>query len=48
MPTDEFIQCVQEGLAALAKKLGLSFDNPMKTTVYQKPKRTYQAIKRSV
>lgn len=38
MPTDEFVAIVTAGLNGLAKKMGLKFDNPLKTGVYQKPK----------
>lgn len=38
MPTDELIGCVQHGMRELARRMGLSFDDPLKTGVYQKPK----------
>ena len=38
IPTDEFIDAVMTGMNDLAKKMGLKFDNPLKTGVYQKPK----------
>jgi hypothetical protein len=38
IPTDEFIDAVIQGHNDLAKKMGLKFDNPLKTGVYQKPK----------
>ena len=38
MPTDELIGRVMDGMQALATRMGLQFDNPLKTSVYQKPK----------
>jgi len=38
IPTDEFIDAVKSGMNDLAKKMGLKFDNPLKTGVYQNPK----------
>jgi hypothetical protein len=43
MPTDEFIDTVVSSMEDLAKKMGLEFDNPLKTGVYQKSKRTTAA-----
>lgn len=37
MPDDELVDCVNSGMNALAKKMGLNFDNPLKTAVYTKP-----------
>ena len=39
MPSDEFIDIVVSSMEDLAKKMGLEFENPLKTGVYQKPKR---------
>ena len=39
MSTDEFIDIVVSSMEDLAKKMGLEFDNPLKTGVYQKSKR---------
>jgi hypothetical protein len=39
MPSDEFIDIVVSSMEDLAKKMGLEFDNPLKTGVYQKSKR---------
>ncbi len=36
MPDDEFVDCVNTNMRELAQRLGVSFDNPMKTGVYQK------------
>ncbi len=38
MPDDEFVDCVNVNMSELAKRMGMSFDNPMKTGVYQKAK----------
>lgn len=38
IPKDEFIEIVKNGLSELANKMGLKFENPLKTGVYQKPK----------
>jgi len=38
MPTGELIGCVQDGMRELARRMGLSFKDPLKTGVYQKPK----------
>jgi tRNA A37 methylthiotransferase MiaB len=38
MPTKEFIDLVIGGMQELAKKMGMNFDNPLKTGTYQKPK----------
>lgn len=38
IPTDEFIDAVMSGMHDLAKKMGLKFNDPLKTGVYQKPK----------
>ncbi len=38
IPSDEFYNMVVDGLKELAAKMGLKFDNPLKTAVYQKPK----------
>ena len=43
IPTDEFIDTVVSSMEDLAKKMGLEFDNPLKTGVYQKSKRTTAA-----
>jgi radical SAM superfamily enzyme YgiQ (UPF0313 family) len=44
MPTEEFIDIVLSGLQDLAKKMGIKFDNPLKTDTYQKPKRRTTAV----
>ena len=38
IPKDEFFDAVMSGMHDLAKKMGLKFDNPLKTGVYQKPR----------
>lgn len=38
MPDDYFVAFVKSEMDSLAKKMGLSFDDPLKTGVYQKPK----------
>lgn len=38
MPDDEFVHSVESGMRELAGRLGLHFDNPMKTGVYRKKK----------
>jgi anaerobic magnesium-protoporphyrin IX monomethyl ester cyclase len=38
IPTKDFIEFVTVELNKLAEKMGLKFENPLKTTVYQKPK----------
>jgi len=43
MPTEEFIDIVVSSMRDLAKKMGLEFDNPLKTGVYQKSKRRTDA-----
>jgi radical SAM superfamily enzyme YgiQ (UPF0313 family) len=44
MPTKEFIDIVMSGLQDLATKMGIKFDNPLKTDAYQKPKRRTAAV----
>ncbi len=36
MPDDELVDCVNTNMSNLAKRMGLNFDNPMKTGVYRK------------
>ncbi len=38
IPDDEFVDCVNTYMGELAKSMGLEFENPMKTGVYQKGK----------
>ncbi|MHC1699596.1 MAG: radical SAM protein [Humidesulfovibrio sp.] len=38
MPADELVGLVQDGMRELARKMGLTFKDPLKTGVYQKPK----------
>jgi radical SAM superfamily enzyme YgiQ (UPF0313 family) len=38
MPNDFLVEFVASELNLLAKEMGLSFENPLKTGVYQKPK----------
>lgn len=44
MPTDEFVDAVISGMNDLAKKMGLKFENPLKTGVYQKPKKNTASL----
>lgn len=39
IPTNEFVDAVTMGLNDLASKMGLKFENPLKTGVYQKSKK---------
>jgi anaerobic magnesium-protoporphyrin IX monomethyl ester cyclase len=39
IPTAEFVDAVVTGLNDLAHKMGLAFENPLKTAVYQAPRR---------
>jgi radical SAM superfamily enzyme YgiQ (UPF0313 family) len=47
MPTEEFIDIVVSGMQDLARKMGMKFDNPLKTGAYQKPKRRTAAAGRA-
>lgn len=42
MPTDELCSCVTEGMNALARRLGIQVEDPLKTEVYQKPSKVIE------
>ena len=48
IPTDEFVGHVESSLSALANRMGLQFDNPLKTTQYQKSKKSMPVLESAV